>query len=78
MKTTIPRPTRAAPLAAAAAAATLLAGCGGSDDAAQMSCSEFMNIKVQSVDTVIQTAERIGWMEKLSDLPAFERYPPFE
>ena len=26
----------------------------------------------------IQTAERIGWMEKLNDLPAFERYPPFE
>ena len=23
----------------------------------------------------IQTAERIGWMERLSDLPAFERYP---
>lgn len=26
----------------------------------------------------IQTAERIGWMERLNDLPAFERYPPFE
>lgn len=24
----------------------------------------------------IQTAERIGWMERLGDLPAFERYPP--
>ena len=23
----------------------------------------------------IQTAERIGWMERLNDLPAFERYP---
>lgn len=23
----------------------------------------------------IQTAERIGWMERLGDLPAFERYP---
>lgn len=23
----------------------------------------------------IQTAERIGWMEHLEDLPAFERYP---
>ena len=26
----------------------------------------------------IQTAERIGWMERLGSLPAFERYPPFE
>ena len=26
----------------------------------------------------IQTAERIGWMEKLDSLPAFDRYPPFE
>ena len=26
----------------------------------------------------IQTAERIGWMEKLDGLPTFERYPPFE
>lgn len=26
----------------------------------------------------IQTAERIGWMEKLAELPTFERYPPFE
>lgn len=26
----------------------------------------------------IQTAERIGWMEGLDSLPAFERYPPFE
>ena len=26
----------------------------------------------------IQTAERIGWMEKLDTLPTFERYPPFE
>ena len=26
----------------------------------------------------IQTAERIGWMEKLDSLPTFERYPPFE
>jgi len=23
----------------------------------------------------VQTAERIGWMERLDDLPAFERYP---
>lgn len=23
----------------------------------------------------IQTAERIGWMERLGDLPSFERYP---
>ncbi|WP_033075504.1 GFA family protein [Sphingopyxis sp. MWB1] len=23
----------------------------------------------------IQTAERIGWMEKLGDMPSFERYP---
>ena len=23
----------------------------------------------------IQTAERIGWMERLNELPAFERYP---
>ena len=23
----------------------------------------------------IQTAERIGWVERLADLPAFERYP---
>lgn len=26
----------------------------------------------------IQTADRIGWMERLDTLPAFERYPPFE
>lgn len=26
----------------------------------------------------IQIADRIGWMEKLDALPAFERYPPFE
>lgn len=26
----------------------------------------------------IQTAERIGWMEKVDALPGFERYPPFE
>ena len=26
----------------------------------------------------IQIAERIGWMDKLDSLPAFERYPPFE
>lgn len=24
----------------------------------------------------IQTAERIGWMERAHELPAFERYPP--
>lgn len=24
----------------------------------------------------IQTAERIGWMQRLDDLPAFDRYPP--
>ena len=30
------------------------------------------------VQAQIQTAERIGWMEKLGDMPAFERYPPFE
>ena len=23
----------------------------------------------------IQTADRIGWMEKVDDLPSFERYP---
>ncbi|MDZ3833029.1 MAG: hypothetical protein U0S50_14615 [Sphingopyxis sp.] len=23
----------------------------------------------------IQTAERIGWMEHLDEMPAFERYP---
>ncbi len=27
------------------------------------------------VQAQIQTAERIGWMEKLAELPAFERYP---
>jgi hypothetical protein len=26
----------------------------------------------------IQLADRIGWMGKLDDLPAFERYPPME
>ena len=26
----------------------------------------------------IQTAERIGWMNNLDAMPAFERYPPFE
>ena len=26
----------------------------------------------------IQTAERIGWMETLGELPSFERYPAFE
>lgn len=26
----------------------------------------------------IQTAERIGWMANLDQLPSFERYPPFE
>lgn len=26
----------------------------------------------------IQTAERIGWMTTLDELPAFDRYPPFE
>lgn len=30
------------------------------------------------LDGQIQTAERIGWMTKLDELPAFERYPPFE
>jgi hypothetical protein len=24
----------------------------------------------------VQTAERIGWMQRAHDLPAFERYPP--
>lgn len=26
----------------------------------------------------IQTAERIGWMNNLGAIPAFDRYPPFE
>lgn len=26
----------------------------------------------------IQTADRIGWMENVHELPAFERYPPME
>lgn len=26
----------------------------------------------------IQTAERIGWMEKLEEMPSFERYPPMD
>ena len=26
-------------------------------------------------DAQIQTAERIGWMERLHEMPAFERYP---
>jgi hypothetical protein len=24
----------------------------------------------------VQTAERIGWMERAHELPTFERYPP--
>ena len=27
------------------------------------------------VQAQIQTAERIGWMEKAHELPSFERYP---
>ena len=36
----------------------------------------FDDLDVVPVMAHIQTAERIGWMEKAHELPVFERYPP--